>query len=315
MQAGRLAESNEVLYDALDLARKSAAIGPLEEANVLERLAANEGRRGRVDRGTGFTNDALKLRQRHFGKDSPEFAAALLRTADWYRLTGDYGRELDAERSALKVLEASFGERDARLAIPLIRLATTRIAQRTRTDEAERSMQRALGLEYGPGPDHAYLRAEALATTADLRVVFGTPADSATGYAAAWQTLAGHPQLGPAAANRYFGRVRQLYLSTPENVANLGTVDLGYTVTASGTVDEVRIRDNAIAATDGRSEAIRSEVGASMWTALRRSRYRPRVVDGEPVATADLSFAAEFCLDQTEIVPMCKGRGNASVVR
>ncbi len=313
VRAGRLADSNRVLTQALDLARQMPG-GALEEASVLERLATNEGRRGRVPRANSMVADALRLREKHFGKDSPEFAAALLRSADWYRLTGDFGRELAAERQAVGILQARFGARDPRLAIPLIRLATARIAQRTRSDEAEAAMQRAIGLEFGPGPEDAYIKAEVLATTADLRVVFGTPADSGLLYRAAWQVLAGHGGLGATAANRYFGRVRQLHLAIPDDVATIGTIDLGYTVTAAGTVDDVRILDNAVPAMDGGSEAVRSTVGAASWNAMRRSRYRPRVVDGEPVATTSLRFSTEFCLDQTDIVPICKAKANASVV-
>jgi hypothetical protein len=86
-------------------------------------------------------------------------------------------------------------------------------------------------------------------------------------------------------------------------------------VTAIGTVDAVRILENAVPAMDGAGMTVKREVGADMWHAMRRSRFRPRIVDGAPVATSDLSFAAEFCLDPDEIVPICKARAEASVAR
>ncbi|MBL8201760.1 MAG: tetratricopeptide repeat protein [Chromatiales bacterium] len=315
VRLGRLADSNKVLYEALDLSRRATSISPLEQANVLERLAANEGRRGRATSASSYVSDALALRGKHFGKDSPEYAAALLRAADWYRYNGNFRLEVDAEKTALAILEATFGARDPRLAIPLIRLATTRIAQRAQRGDAVAAMDRASALEFGPGPEDAYIRAEILATQADLHVVFGKPGDGTPVYAQAWRRIATHEQLGDAAANQYFARVRQLFVSAPDVIANIGTINLAYTVTATGTVDDVRIVKNAVPATDGSSQAARSDAGSAMWMAMRRSRYRPRVVDGVPVATPDLRFSSEFCLDPTQFLPICTGGANASAVR
>ncbi|MDH4022582.1 MAG: hypothetical protein OEV14_05605, partial [Gammaproteobacteria bacterium] len=111
---------------------------------------------------------------------------------------------------ALAVLEKHFGPPDSRLAIVLIRLATARISQHRHRDDAERAVQRAMALDFGPGSADACIRGEVLATS----------------------------------ANQYFGKVRRLFLATP-----------------------------------------------------------------------DLSFAAEFCLDPEEIVPICKARAEASVAR
>lgn len=48
---------------------------------------------------------------------------------------------------------------------------------------------------------------------------------------------------------------------------------------------------------------------------LKALCYRPRVIDGAAVATPDLNFAIEFCMDQTERMPTCKGKGDISVAR
>lgn len=117
------------------------------------------------------------------------------------------------------------------------------------------------------------------------------------------------------AADTYFGRVRQLFIARPENIATVGTVDMEYTVTAEGIPADVRILKNEIPATDGYSVAVRNEVGTAMWNAMRRSRYRPRILAGNPVATSGLTVSAEFCLDPSEIMPICRANANASVTR
>lgn len=169
----KLTESNKLLEQALDLARNTTTIDPIEQANILERLAANQTRRGQILRANAYVNEALQLREKRFGRDSPEFAGALLRAADWYRQTGDFGRELKATREALAILEKHFEPNDARLTIPLIRIATARIGQRRNKNEAEEALQRAIALEFGPATEDAYQKAEVLATMADLRIVFG----------------------------------------------------------------------------------------------------------------------------------------------
>lgn len=315
VRLGRLGDSNAILYKALDLANNATTIGPLERANVLERLAANEGRRGRLVRASAYVGDALELRKEHFGADSPEYAAALLRAAEWYRYSLDFRREVAAEKQAVAILERKFGARDQRLAIPLIRIATARIAQRSQRDDAISALDRAMALDFSPDPDAAFMKAEVLATQADLQLVFGRPEDATPIYVRSWKTIASHDQLGTEPANQYFSRVRQLYVSVPDVIANIGMIDLRYTVTPMGTVDDVHILNNSVPASDAASLGAKSEAGAAMWAAMRRSRYRPRIVNAEPVATPDLSFSSEFCMDPTEFVPICKGSANASAVR
>lgn len=313
---GRLRDSNDLLYKAQDLARSTTTIGLEEQANVLDRLAANEGRRGLVMRASAFNRDALKLREKLYGKDSLAFGSALLNAANWYRYSGDYSRERDLEEAALVIYKKHLGQRDAQLAIPLIRMATSYTAQHAKWQEAERLLQEAIGLEYTASRDDALTRAEALASLADLRVVFGKPEDSTTLYVDAWRAIANHPQLGAPFANAYFGKVRRLFTASPDVIANIGVISLKLTVTPVGTVADVRLVKNEVSRLDARGlYDPSSEAGSAAWQAMRRSRYRPRVVDGVPVATPDTPFSTEFCMDANESSPTCEGKGDVSAVR
>jgi hypothetical protein len=313
---GRLRDSNDVLYKAQKLARSTTTIGLEEQANVLDRLAANEGRRGLVMRASSFNRDALKLREKLYGNDSLQYGSALLNAANWYRYSGDYARERNLEEAALVIYKEHLGQRDAQLAIPLIRMATSYTAQRTNWQEAERILQEAIGLEYTASRDDAFLRAEALASLADLRVVFGKPEDSTALYVDAWRTIGNHPQLGAPLANAYFGKVRRLFTASPDVIANIGAISLTLTVTPVGTVEDVRLVKNEVSKLDARGlYNPRSEAGSAAWQAMGRSRYRPRVVDSIPVATPDTPFSTEFCMDVNESSPTCKGKGDVSAVR
>ena len=313
---GRLRDSNEVLYKAQKLARSTTTIGLEEQANVLDRLAANEGRRGLVMRASSFNRDALKLREQLHGKDSLQYGSALLNAANWYRYSGDYARERDLEEAALVIYKKHLGQRDPQLAIPLIRMATSYTAQHSKSREAERILQEAIGLEYSASRDDALTRAEALASLADLRVVFGKPVDSTALYADAWRAIASHPQLGAPFANAYFGKVRRLFTASPDVIANIGAISLNLTVTPVGTVEDVRLVKNEVSNLDARGlYDPRAEAGSAAWQAMGRSRYRPRVVDGVPVATPDTPFSTEFCMDENESSPTCKGKGDVSAVR
>ena len=315
LRQGQLKASNDILYKALSLARSTTTIDPVEQADVLDRLAANEGRGGQISRAGTFSNDALKLRGEQYGKNSLEYASALLRTADWYRFSANFDRERDLENEALGIFEKQLGSRDPRLALPLVRIGTSLTAQRVHWEQAEQALQRAAGLNFRATRDDALTRAEALASLADLRVVFDKPEYTAAFYSAAWQTIANHPQLGAPTANAYFGKVRRLYVATPRAIATIGGINLQFTVTPVGAVDAVRLvaaEGPHAAAQDQLDTDVKAEVGAAAWQALKRSRYRPRVIDGVPVATPDLHFAIEFCIDQAQ---SCKGQGDMSATR
>lgn len=311
---GKVAESNQVLYDALDLARKTSTIGPLEQANVLDRLAANEGRRGLVTRANNYTSDALELRGKHHGKDSIGYANALLNAADWYRFSAQFKRERDLDHEALAILERKLGPEDPFLAVPLIRIATSYTAQHLRAAEAENALQRALGLKFSDGRDDVLTRAEALASLGDLRVVFGKPEDATAYYVSAWQAIAASPKLGASAANAYFGKVRQIYVEDLETIAYEGTVKLQFAITALGTTDEVKIIGDDLTFTDSQSLSGKSRVLQSAWRSVQQSRYRPRLVDGAAVATAGQTTSLEYCVDALRAQSRCSGKGLASVV-
>jgi TonB family protein len=308
---GRIQASNDILYQALSLSRSTTTIKPLERAEVLDRLVANVGRQGDVTRANSFSGDALRLRKKHYGAATEEYAAALLKAADWYRFSGQFGRERDLEEEALAILERRFGPNDWRLAVPLIRIGTSHAAQQRNVNAAERVLQRAVALDYGASRDGALTRAEALASLADLRVVFGNPEDGTPLYTEAWQAITRHEELGPQAANRYFSSVRRLFVARPDLIADIGAISLEFTVSAVGTLDAVRIAESDVPA----SALGRNELNREALQAMRRSRYRPRVVDGVPVATPGTVFALEFCMDADEIRPTCKGKGDVSAVR
>jgi tetratricopeptide (TPR) repeat protein len=313
VRQGQLKPSTDILYKALSLARSTTTIDPGEQADVLDRLAANEGRRGDIQRASTFSNDALKLRADQYGKNSLEYAGALLRTADWYRFSANFSRERELENEALGILEGLAGPKDSRLAAPLIRIGTSYIGQRAHWEQAEQALQRAAALNFSATRDDALTKAEVLASLADLRAVFDKPEYTAAFYTAAWQAMANHPQLGVPTANAYFGKVRRLYVATPDKIASIGGLNLLFTVTPVGAVDAVRMvaaEGPHARAQDQLDTDVKAEVGASAWQALKRSRYRPRVIDGVPVATPDLNFAIEFCMDPTQ---SCKGRGDMSV--
>lgn len=313
--SGQLADSNKLLYQALDLSRTTSTIGPLEQASVLDRLAANDGRRGQITRANNYTSDALELRRKHHGEGSLAYANALLNAADWYRFSSQFKRERDLEHESLAILERRLGADDPFLAVPLIRIATSYTAQHARAAEAEQALQRALGLKFTGSRDDVITRAEAVASLGDLRVVFGRPEDATNLYVAAWQAIAASPVLGAPAANAYFREPRQLYMPDLETIAHEGSVDLRYTVTHLGTTDAALLTGDDLAFTDSESLGGKSSVLNAAWRSIRQARYRPRVVDGVAVPTPDRTLSLEYCVDSIRAASKCSGRGASAVLQ
>ncbi len=134
------------------------------------------------------------------------------------------------------------------------------------------------------------MHAQALAVSGDVQVVFGKEEKAADFYRNAWQLLADF--LGPAEANRFFGREALLVFNFPDNPARgksgeayfeSGTVTSEFTVLPNGRLKDVEFRSDIAKLDD-----------TEFYKASRRARYRPRVVDGEPVSTADVIYKYRY---------------------
>jgi hypothetical protein len=224
------------------------------------------------------------------GRDSLERIDGLVSAADWFEWSSQYDRARTQLWEVVRLLAAAHGERDSRLASPLVRIARSGLAMAEAGDEVGDALEWMLRLDFGTGPDAVGLRADIHTLLGDHGVLFGRAGSGVEHYRAAWRELAeGVPDGSRVAAER-FGAPRRLRIAiggSPAAGYELGRVTaetaltMQFTVLADGRLTDVHILDRR--STPGYWSNAVSE-------AFRRARFRPRLVDGSPVPTRDVLF-------------------------
>ncbi len=267
----------------------------------------------------------LKVSEQEFGNNDLRLLPALDRKARWYEMTGRYTGALDTHQRALDLVRDQAGKSDLRAVGPLRGIGRTQLLEFAHGAEpldrvgAPARPLRLVGDTYTPPPtfpggggpaytrprprgeeallealrvlnDNADARNAALkaATLIDLGDYYlvGDQFDKALPrYQEAWRQLVASGS-GTAALS---DPVRLLFRAPydswgrrPEaddvTPATEHYVELEYTVTADGHAESVRrVASDVIGATE-----------RSVMAALRKARFRPRFVEGEPVSAAGI---------------------------
>jgi len=250
--------------------------------------------------GNVLARDLVASESAALGTGNVERVPGLYLAADWYAYAE---RWRDARRHlqhAIDLLTAAHGPDDPQLALPLRRLAEACLREGRDAPVARAALDRALALPAGTTPEATRERAEGFAVRGDWEVLFGDPAASAGWYRAAWQRLADSTWFGRAQANDAFGQPVPIVVELPDKpFASLrrdsdffaaGVVAFGFTVTPTGTIEDLVLRRNL------------SPVGAApdpVVKAMRKARYRPRIQGGVPVATTGHGYEVRFARDPT----------------
>ncbi len=263
----------------------------------------------------------LKISEQVYGEDSPEIVGVLQQVGGYFAnrgaalpvippitskqfqteaeaFTEQYRLSLFRESvelydRAIRILEDSRGPNDLSLVPALKGLAEARLLQRTSTRYAEKAMERVLSIvESNPGTDIAD-HARALV---DLGDTYTITADNRANdaYLKAWNLLtdnAGYEDV----RNELFGTPKRIF---PENVRVIVldrqpiSVEPGeplfanveFSVVDSGRVARVRVVDGNVP--NDEKNMLRRH--------MRNARFRPRIVDGEIVATEGLMLHQTF---------------------
>jgi hypothetical protein len=172
------------------------------------------------------------------------------------------------------------------------------VGSRSCAGPARAALDRALQLDYQDTSGDVLERAEVFATRGDVEALFVVPAAGTAWYRAAWQRLADSRLAGPEVAASLFAQPRPIYVNVPDTPFTsrkgdldhfaAGTVAFGFTVTAEGRIEQLRLRQS-VAPIDSLPEPVTK--------AFSEARYRPRLVAGQPIATPDHGYELRFSQD------------------
>lgn len=292
LQAGRNADAERECRQALKSAEGSTAVSIAQRSEAYSLLLKTQVGQRNFPKGNAIARDMLRAEREAYGSESPARVPGLYEAARWYRQSSQLPSEREVLAEALVLLEKAYGPDDPRLAYPLWTTGVSYLVGQNSQDEALSSLKRANALPLGVGPGALVEHAQIVASLGDYSIVFGDPAASGEHYSAAWKLIALSPELGAAVANQIFSRPVPLNVSmsdTPFRAVDVkrpgrGEITLGFTITAQGLVEDLRILD----------QQMDSSLLAPAVQAFRRARYRPRIVDGQPLATPEQQFKLQF---------------------
>jgi TonB family protein len=220
---------------------------------------------------------AFQAEEKRVGEDSPELIPALFGLAEWYEVWGENEHARKIYRRAIEIVERSHGPGDPRLVAPLTAIAFTCERDRYYARECREALERAVQVcKATAGADESALP-DALIRLGDWHVLSGNSREGIEAYTEAWSLLVAAKEGSTEFADSWFARPQRLdyRIPAPESAREDGMFTLvTFTVLPDGSVANVAIVETTNSARLAR--AIRE--------AVSEARYRPKLVDGLPVA-------------------------------
>ena len=306
---GRPDMARQTLQRAVHVSHVNEGPHNLDQIDVLESMAEIYLAVGEHKQALDIQEKMYSIQARKLEPFSLEILPALEKQARWQHRLQMYDRERVTWRRVINVLERHYGKEDLRLIPPLTSLGKSYLF----ITPAEYDMQPEISVSSGesylrranriadknPDSDWRILQ-QTLLALGDYYVLSGRPNRASRVYGELWLLLADDEErLADRRENleqlnvlqeiyppRYY-RSEKIDEELPRDEDfETGTVSYGYTVTSSGRASNItHIETLPPEFTDMRDRVKRN---------LRHIVYRPRLEDGEMVATPDIVFIHEF---------------------
>ena len=326
-RAGRHAEAVPYLDRALLIAHRNHGLFDIGQQGILRQLAASLTRIGQPFEAERHMKYLLRVGERTYGRRDPRMAPLMCIVGDWYAELGSFSNAREQYRAAIDLVERRLGKSDPALVEPLRALARSYTLElfystlRRKTDRAqvptdadgvsndlqimnpryigsdgEKALERALKIldEQPQASGHAL--ADTLIQLGDWFQIKGQPDQALALYRRAASSTSPQTDAEPAARSpveslsfptRVYYPVPLLAtrnLALPAEQVEEHYVQVEFTVTDAGEVQDARVVDE-----NGTARQV-----SETLQAIRNSRFRPRFVNGEPVATTGMTSREVF---------------------
>ena len=255
-----------------------------------------------------YQESQLEIYQRKYGAESPEVVPAMYKLAEWYSRAGDLESSALTYRGADRILREAEGEASTGRADALMGLARLYERQGNRP-AASSTLRKAIKVIDSAEEPDPLRRAKVKVALGDLYSREARPGSARDEYTDAWNDL--------STADEYLDR-RDDYFKLPVRLSGgpfpkeavtargrtpaelrTGVVVIRYTVDTEGRAQNVTVVESNPP----------DLIEKTLLQTYDRSAYRPRFVDGEPVATENLLSEHEF-LYGVRLVPDTEDRGD-----
>jgi len=287
----------------------------LEQIEILESLAEADVRMGDMDAAKDILERIYILNVRHFENDPMGLLPALMRRAQWQHRAGYYIDERATYRRAIRIIEEVEGKDSPQLITPLVLLGksfyfTDMTVEGgvtytyTNVSTGENYLKRAVRIAEGT-PDYPWLDlANTKLALGDLYMYKDSIHRATSVYEEVWQLLSGD-------ADRLFAREEAFsqpvavvesplppYANSAESIGGsaenflTGTIRVEYEVSMRGRVSKIRSEASPRVFTDMLNTVHRE---------IRDRRFRPQIVNGQPVDSGPQTFVHAFYYRQSDL--------------
>jgi tetratricopeptide (TPR) repeat protein len=283
IKGGQYQQAIVTLEQAQHISQRHLGLFNVEQAPLLDDITTAYLGLGDTAEARDRQVERLDNALRRFGAADPRVIPYRYTLAKYYEQSRlpDSAREQYEE--VLKAQETRLGGADASLLAPLRELVAIDLLVSQATDSAQRDRLAAL-LEQNTGADPAE-RGLSLALLGDWATVAGDAEAARNYYRQSWEALSALPNANVAG---HFSKPAMLDFMAPLSPVDRGERTRPYTwaeivlefdVSAEGLPSDVRVvtRDPSTAALQSRYSR-----------RLRETHFRPRLVDGAPVATSNV---------------------------
>ena len=282
-----------------------------EQIETLESMAELHISQGDYDDATDLQRSIFAIQSRNLDPGSIEILPALERRANWEHRLQRYDRERVTWRQIINIIEKEHGKDSLHLISPLTNLGKSYLfvapvefdyQPEVSSASGESYLRRAMRIaEEHPDSDWQLIEKTQLAL-GDYYILAGRPNRAARTYAETWDLLTEGdvPQrlrhrrenlenltlLQKVLPPKYYNSARDETGQPPPDRFETGQMSFSYTVSPTG-----RIENLVHVETQPRDiRDFRRTIGRN----LRRQMYRPRMQEGEPVATPEVIYTHEF---------------------
>lgn len=290
-----------------------------DQVDTLESMAELYISMGEYDEAIDIQEHIFAIQSRNIEPTSIEMIPALEKRAKWQHRLQMYHRERVSWRQVINILERNYGKDDLRLIPPLKNLGRSYLfvtpvefdfQPDTSAASGETYLRRANRIaDNNPDADWRVLQ-DTLLTLGDYYVVSGRPNRASRVYEESWQRLteANDDEMlkyrrqnleKPVVLQniyppKYYNSERTADGRPPPDSFSTGTISFSYTVNPNGRVANLKHVET-------QPPQIK-DFGKTVSRSIRRLIYRPRIEDGDMVATPDVIFTHEFFYRPEDLV-------------
>ncbi len=289
MRLGKLDAAEEALVQAKDLTHRNFGIYNLVQSSIVNRLTKTYYNKGDLTDASREQRFLLRAHEETYG-ESPQLLPAIRRMAKWHERTGRHDLARANYRRALQIMERAYGSDDLRLVGPLRDFArsylnTPRGGNRVMSRAGANALMEVIKLYERQEFTDAVDLARSWSDLGDWYVIGGRRGSARKAYSEAGSVLDTAGEQAGDSIDLFSHPVEIEYEDIPIGLRpsrlraipeGIAILEFEFTVNAEGRVTNLTVvRDDL----DYARFAL--EVGQR----VKASRYRPRIVNGEPVAT------------------------------